>query len=65
MKDYPPRAGLTFPMVADPAPTIASLYRVYWIPAHFFIDRAGVLRIVKTGGLSPGQMATSLTEISR
>lgn len=65
VKDYATRVGLTFPMVADPDTTIASLYRVYGIPAHFFIDRAGVLRIVKTGGLSPGQMAASLTEISR
>ncbi|MEP7035303.1 MAG: TlpA disulfide reductase family protein [Actinomycetota bacterium] len=65
VKDYATRVGLTFPMIADPDTTIASLYRVYGIPAHFFIDKAGVMRIVKTGGLSPEQMATSLTEISR
>ena len=65
VKDYATRVGLTFPMVADPDTTIASLYRVYGIPAHFFIDKAGVLRVVKTGGLSPEQMSTSLTEVSR
>jgi cytochrome c biogenesis protein CcmG/thiol:disulfide interchange protein DsbE len=63
--DYANRVGLTFPKVADPDSRIASLYRVYGIPAHFFIDRTGVLRSVKTGGLSTGQMATALTEISR
>ena len=56
--------GLTFPKVADPDSRVASLYRVYGIPAHFFIDKAGVLRQVKTGGQSPEQMAAALTQIS-
>jgi len=65
VKDYANRVGLTFPMVADPDTTIASLYRVYGIPAHFFIDKAGVLQATKTGGLSTEQMDTALTEVSR
>jgi hypothetical protein len=52
-------------MVADPDTTIASLYRVYGIPAHFFIDKTGVLQATKTGGLSTEQMDTALTEVSR
>ena len=65
VKDYANRVGLTFPMIADPDTTIASLYRVYGIPAHFFIDKAGVLHSTKTGGLSTEQMDTALTELSR
>ena len=65
VKDYADRVGLTFPMIADPDTAIASLYRVYGIPAHFFIDKAGVLRSTKTGGLSTEQMDTALTEVSR
>jgi peroxiredoxin len=65
VKDYANRVGLTFPMIADPDTTIASLYRVYGIPAHFFIDKAGVLQATKTGGLSTEQMDTALTEVSR
>ncbi len=65
VRDYANRVGLTFPKVADPDTRIASAYRVYGIPAHFFIDKAGILRSVKTGGLSPEQMAAALTEISR
>jgi cytochrome c biogenesis protein CcmG, thiol:disulfide interchange protein DsbE len=65
VKDYADRIGLTFPKVADPDTRIASAYRVYGIPAHFFIDRTGVLRQVKTGGQSPEQMAAALTQISR
>jgi peroxiredoxin len=65
VKDYADRIGLTFPKVADPETRIASAYRVYGIPAHFFIDKAGILRAIKTGGQSPEQMAAALTEISR
>src|SRR5665811_2625696 len=46
-KDYADRAGLTFPKIADPDTRIASAYRVYGIPAHFFIDKAGILRVTK------------------
>jgi cytochrome c biogenesis protein CcmG, thiol:disulfide interchange protein DsbE len=65
VKDYANRVGLTYPMIADPNTTIASLYRVYGIPAHFFIDKAGFLHATKTGGLSTEQMDTALTELSR
>jgi peroxiredoxin len=65
VKDYAQRIGLTFPKIADPNSSIAGEYRVYGIPAHFFIDRAGVLRSTKAGGLSTEQMDTALSEISR
>ena len=65
VKDYATRVGLTFPKVADPNSDIAAEYRVFGIPAHFFIDKAGVLRSTKTGALSTEQMDTALTEISR
>ena len=65
VKEYANRVGLTYPMIADPDTTIASLYRVYGIPAHFFIDKTGVLRSTKTGGLGTEQMDTALTELIR
>jgi cytochrome c biogenesis protein CcmG, thiol:disulfide interchange protein DsbE len=65
VRDYATRVGLTFPKVADPDSRIASLYRVYGIPAHFFIDKAGVLRSTKTGGLSSDQIATALNGITQ
>jgi cytochrome c biogenesis protein CcmG/thiol:disulfide interchange protein DsbE len=65
VRDYANRVGLTYPKVADPDTRIASAYRVYGIPAHFFIDKSGILRSVKTGGLSPEQMAAALTEVSQ
>jgi cytochrome c biogenesis protein CcmG/thiol:disulfide interchange protein DsbE len=65
VRDYAGRAGLTFPTIADPDTRIASAYRVNGIPAHYFIDRSGVLRSMKTGGLSPEQMDTELAATSR
>jgi len=65
VRDYANRVGLTYPKVADPDTSVASAYRVYGIPAHFFIDKSGILRSAKTGGLSPEQMASALTQISQ
>src|SRR5450756_2467642 len=63
--DYANRVGLTYPKLADPDTRIASAYRVYGIPAHFFIDKTGILRSIKTGGLSPEHMDAALKEITQ
>ena len=65
VRDYGDRVGLTFLKVADPDTRIASAYRVYGIPSHFFIDRTGVVRLMKIGSLSPDRMAASIAVISR
>ena len=65
VRDYTDRVGLTFPKIADPDTRIASAYRVNGIPAHYFIDRSGVLRRMETGGLSPERMDAAIAEISR
>ena len=56
VRDYAKRVGFTFPMVADPSGRIADLYRTYGIPIHFFIGRDGLIRDVRIGRLSPGDM---------
>lgn len=65
VQEYAERIGLTYPQVADPDTRIASAYRVNGIPAHFFIDKSGILRSTKTGGLNPETMDAALKEISR
>jgi peroxiredoxin len=65
VKEYGDRVGLTFAKMADPDTRVASAYRVNGIPVHFFIDRAGVLRSMKTGSLSPEGMDAQLAGISR
>ena len=63
--DYGKRLGLTYPQIADANDTIAAAYRVNGIPAHFFIDKSGILRSMKTGALSPDQMDATLKEITQ
>ena len=65
VRDYNDRVGLTFPNIADPDTRIASAYRVNGIPAHFFIDRSGVLRSMETGALSPEKMDASIAAVSK
>jgi peroxiredoxin len=63
VQDYAKRVGFTFPMVADPSSRIADLYRTYGIPLHFFIGRDGVIREVRIGRLSPGDMEQLVQQI--
>jgi peroxiredoxin len=65
VRDYGDRVGLTYPKVVDPDTRIASAYRVNGIPVHYFIDRAGILRSIKTGSLNPEAMDTQIEAISR
>jgi len=61
--DYAKRVGFTFPMVADPSGTIADLYRTYGIPLHLFIGRDGIIRDVRIGRLTPGDMEQAVQQI--
>jgi cytochrome c biogenesis protein CcmG/thiol:disulfide interchange protein DsbE len=63
--DYASRVGLTYLQVADPETRIASAYRAFGIPSHYFIDRTGVLRQVRIGTLDPPGMDAALTEVQR
>jgi peroxiredoxin len=61
--DYARRTGLSFPMVDDADTRIASSYRILGIPSHFFVDRSGVLRVLRIGSLDPEGIETNLAEI--
>lgn len=60
VRDYAKRVGITFPMAADPESAVADAYRVSAIPAHFFVDKAGVLREIRQGSVSADTIATSM-----
>jgi thiol-disulfide isomerase/thioredoxin len=64
VRDYVDRVGLTGLAVADPESRLASAYRVLGIPVHFFIDRTGVLRVLRTGGMTPSRMDAALDQIA-
>jgi len=54
--DYASRLGLDFTMIADPSTSLASRYRIYGLPTHFFIAPDGTIREVRLGGLEPDEM---------
>ena len=55
------RVGITYLVGADDQSAIADAYRVSAIPAHFFVDRKGVLREIRQGGVSTDSIATSVS----
>ena len=62
--DYASRIGLSYTKIADSDDQIATNYRILGIPAHFFIDRDGVLRQLKVGTLDAATMQSILTELA-
>ena len=52
VKGYATRTGLTFPIGLDLSTEIAATYRIAGIPTHYFVDRDGILRDWRIGGLS-------------
>lgn len=62
--DYASRVGLTYTKIADADDQIATNYRILGIPAHFFIDRDGVLRQLRVGTLDAATMESILTELA-
>ena len=62
---YAQRAGLTFPILVDKSTKIAGAYRILGIPTHVFIGRDGLIKEVRIGALSKGDMESSVTKILR
>jgi peroxiredoxin len=56
VRAYASRVGLTFTMIADPSTALASRYRTYGLPTHFFIGPDGTIREIRLGGLPPEEM---------
>ncbi|MFV2064620.1 MAG: TlpA family protein disulfide reductase [Chloroflexota bacterium] len=55
-RDYAKRAGLTFPIAADPSDVIAGRYHILGIPTHLFIDGDGIIQELRIGALHPDDM---------
>jgi cytochrome c biogenesis protein CcmG/thiol:disulfide interchange protein DsbE len=60
---YAGRAGLTFPIVPDPATAIASRYRTLGIPTHFFIGSDGHIKEMRIGALPKSEMDRAVAAI--
>ncbi|HNO64904.1 MAG TPA: TlpA disulfide reductase family protein [Tepidiformaceae bacterium] len=55
--------GATYPAVLDGAGTVARHYRVTYMPTTFFIDKDGVLRVIKTGEVHDDALVTFLSKV--
>jgi cytochrome c-type biogenesis protein CcsB len=64
VSDYAARLGLGYAKVADITDSIASNYRILGIPAHFFIDREGILRELRVGTLDAASMQAVLSGLA-
>ncbi|HXW50437.1 MAG TPA: redoxin domain-containing protein [Candidatus Acidoferrales bacterium] len=54
--------SITFPIVIDEGPAAAA-YGVFALPTSVFIDARGIVRVVRTGELSPDDMDEYLARI--
>ncbi len=64
VKSYAERVGLTMPLGLDSTNEIAEAYAVGAIPAHYFIDRDGIVKDIRIGGLAPDTMDSILKELA-
>ena len=60
VRSYASRVGTTYPVGADDQSAIADAYRVSAIPAHFVVDRKGVLSEIRQGGVSTDSITGSV-----
>jgi thiol-disulfide isomerase/thioredoxin len=63
VRNYASRVGLTFTIGLDQTTEVAALYRIVGIPTHFFVDRDGIIREWRIGGLSKKVMEKKVQEI--
>ncbi|MGB7964041.1 MAG: TlpA disulfide reductase family protein, partial [Propionicimonas sp.] len=63
VKAFTGRLGLTFIHLPDPTNAVSSGYGVPGVPAHFFIDRLGMVRSVQLGVLTPEATQSALAQI--
>jgi peroxiredoxin len=56
VRDYMERTGFTFPVGLDQDTAIAARYRIVGVPTHYFVDRDGILRDWRIGGMSKKTM---------
>ncbi|MEO8539732.1 MAG: TlpA disulfide reductase family protein [bacterium] len=56
------KLGATYPAVLDGSGSVAEHYRVTYMPTTFFIDKDGVLQVIKTGEVHEDALVTFLAK---
>jgi len=62
--DFRSKHGLSYPVVVDDG-ALRNQYEVNGLPVHVFIDRAGVVRKIVVGQLSPAAMRENVERVLR
>ncbi|HEY9077108.1 MAG TPA: TlpA disulfide reductase family protein [Anaerolineaceae bacterium] len=50
--DYVRKNGINFPVLIDEKSVIANKFRIYNLPASYFVDPQGILRSIRVGALT-------------
>lgn len=50
--DYVRKNGINFPVLLDEKSVIAKKFRIYNLPASYFVDSQGILRSIRVGALT-------------
>lgn len=64
-RDFLRDFGAAWPTVQDPDKAIKTAYRVAARPQTYFIDRAGILRVVQVGELTDADFEREYAQISQ
>ena len=63
VKNFVDELGLTFEVLLDPGAEIQRLYQVRGYPTSYFIDPAGVVRVIHIGLMTESQLEGYLTDL--
>jgi peroxiredoxin len=55
--------GLSFPVLLDPGGEIQNLYRVRGYPTSYFVDAAGIIRVLHIGDMSETELDNYLSQL--
>lgn len=64
VQPFADRLGLSFTQLPDGQTTLSSAYGVMGVPAHFFLDSAGVVQETRIGVLSPDQIDQAVAKVT-
>lgn len=62
VRQYIQQGGFTWTILMDSTGEVARDYRITAIPTSFFLDREGIIRVVKVGAMTKREMEANLAE---
>lgn len=62
VRQYIQQGGFTWTILMDSTGEVARDYRITAIPTSFFLDREGIIRVVKVGAMTKREMEANIAE---